>query len=253
MILLLGARLLLNPEQANSWWPWTISPYDAGFLGVFSLAEFSAILVFLVVTCWAPGRLVIPSWFTFTALVAIASLLNHDQFILDRQETRIWFGMYLSSPPLAAWFQWRYRRMPPADPAKLSSTWQHYLQVQAGLMGLFGIGLFIFPSVFGAAWPWSIAGLTAQVYAAMFLTSAVGAAILLRAAASVEVKAYALPQVILGWGAIAALVTVDTALQSAGEATINWGAPGTWAWAVGLYILGASGTLLMVSRSTHAR
>lgn len=240
LILLLSIRLLWDPFGASSWWPWEISPFDALFLGAFSLAELSAILVFLIDTRWAPGRLVVPSWFTFTALVGLLSMLNINLFDLQRQEVQIWFSMYLSAPLLAAYFFWRGWGKPPADARQLPAGWQRYLAFQSLITGLIGIILVFAPQALTACWPGRLEPFTARIFGVIFLTSAVGAYLLRKAAAPVEGLAYALPQAILGLGTVAAFLAVSDRFQPNYPNT-NW----ILIWLFAYILFGAAGVLLM--------
>lgn len=239
LILLLSMRLLRDPFGASSWWPWAISPFEAGFLGAYSLAEASAILVFLFETRWAPGRLVVPSWFTFTALVGLLSLFNLNLFELQQPEDQIWFGMYLSAPLVAAYFLWWGRGRPPADPSRLTAGWRHYLGFQGLAMALIGTALIIAPPALTPCWPWGQEPFTAQVIGVIFLTSAVGAYLLWQATAPVEGLAYALPQGILGLGAVVAVLSVSTELPGILSCT-RWEV----LWLSALTFYGAAGVLL---------
>ena len=212
LILLLGIRLLLSPSSASDWWPWPLTFYDAVFFGSFCLAEAAAILIFLVVTRWAPGRIVIPSWVIFTSLVALVSLINWQRFDSRRPETWVWLGMYITAPLLGAYFWWRYHKYPPALPRRLPTFWQHWLSAQCIIIGLLGAGLLLIPGMLSRAWPWPLDSLTAQVFGAIFLANAVGAFLLLRTAAPIECAAYGLPQAILGLGAVFTLMLANAGI-----------------------------------------
>lgn len=240
LILLLSVRLLRDPFGASSWWPWELSPYDAGFLGVFSLAEASAILIFLIVTRWSPGRLVVPSWFIFTALVGVLSLLNQNLFDLQRREVQIWFAMYLSAPLLAGYFLWWGRGKQPAVPRQLPSGWRKYMRWQALVTGLTGFCLLLAPEAIIPFWPWMLDPFTARIFGIVFVTSAAGAYLLWRAVAPLEGLAYALPQTILGFGAVITFLAINASLQP--DASYSaW----TLLWLLAFTFLGGIGALLL--------
>lgn len=240
IILLLGARLLLVPARVASQWPGPLTPLDARFFAVFCLAEFTAIVIFLAVTRWAPGRLIIPSWFAFTALVAAASLLNVRQFNLERPETWFWLILFVGASVLAGLFLWRYRKLPPAHPTQLSAWWRRVLATQAVLVGLYGAVMLVAPAASFMLWPWPIDDFQAQVYSAIFLTNALGAYLLIRAAAAIELLAFGLPQAILGPGSVIAVATMDQ-----GSMWVAWDSPAAWVWSGLLIVLGAAGLGLL--------
>ena len=60
------------------------------------------------------------------------------------------------------------------------------LLILALVLGLYGLGLFLLPALFGAFWPWPVDSFNGQLYSVVFTTAAVGAVGLCRWAALVE-------------------------------------------------------------------
>jgi hypothetical protein len=79
------------------------------------------------------------------------------------------------------------------------------------------------------------------MYSAIFLTGAVGAYVLWRSAAAVELLLLGVTQIALGFFAILGLIIVN-----ASRHTVNWVQPGTWVW-IGLFaVLMFTGIVMIV-------
>ena len=225
LILITGSSLFLAPNLVGPLWPWELSPFNARFLAAFYLAEMVAIVMLITVNYWAPGRLILPLSLLFTTIVSIASVLHLDQFNRPPRATWAWFIVYVGSVVISAYFVWRYRRLSPADPTPIPQNWRLYLLGQAGVLGLYGVGLLTAPLTFSAFWPWPIDSFHAQVYSAIFITIAAGSLILSRAAAPVEWLTLGLVQAVFGLFAIWGVVIVDSMTHG-----VDWMLPGTWFW-----------------------
>jgi hypothetical protein len=225
LVLIIGSSLFFVPDLIGQRWPWTLSPFNTRFLGAFYLAEMVGVVMLAAVNRWAPGRLALPLSLIFTAVASIATVMHFEQFDPQRRATWLWFILYIGSAIISAYFVWRYRRLPPANPRPVPRKWRSYLVAQGSLVGLYGIGLFAAPLTFSAFWPWPLDGFHAQVYSAIFVTNAAGALILSRAAAPVEWLTLGLAQAVFGLFAILGVVIVDATARR-----VDWALPATWLW-----------------------
>lgn len=225
LVLTIGIGLFFVPELISPRWPWQLSPFNTRFLGAFYLAEMMGVLMLVVINRWAPGRLALPLALIFATVVSVASIAHLDQFDPHRRATWGWFILYIGAAVISAYFVWRYRNLPPADPTPTPRKWGPYLLVQGSIVGLYGVGLFAVPSTFSAFWPWPIDSFHAQVYSSIFVTNAAGALILSRAAAPAEWLTLGLAQAVFGLFAILGVVIVDATAHR-----VDWALPGTWLW-----------------------
>jgi len=246
LVVFAGAGLFFVPDLVIARWPWSLTPFNTRFLGAVYLSELLAVVVAVVVSRWAPGRLLLPQAVAFTAVVTVTSLVNLNRFDPQRPVTWLWFVLYTVPLAILAYYLWRYRRLPPAEPAPPAPPWRAYLLGQAVVLGLYGLGLLVAPGVFAAFWPWPIDSFHGQVYSAVFLTGAVGSFVLSRAAAPVEFLTQGLAQTALGAGAIAGLAIVDAAVHR-----VDWSAFGTWLWIGGFAVILVAGLgMLWQARAT---
>ncbi len=230
LALFVGASLLPAPRLARGAWPWPLTPWDARLLGATYLTALVAIVLLLIVERWALFRLLSPTVITFGAVISLASLLHLDRFDLQRWTTWAWFILSLV-PLLALTYHLRfYRRWRPAEVAPLPAPWRIYLTAQGLTLGLYGLGLFLAPTAFGALWPWPVDAFHGRLYSAPFLAGAVGSLILAQAAAPVEVAALGLLQSLCG---------LPTILIGGLAATSQGSAP--WLWLGGLATLSLAG------------
>jgi hypothetical protein len=110
------------------------------------------------------------------------------------------------------------------------------LQVLTLVLGLYGMGLFLLPALFGAFWPWPVASFNGQLYNLVFTTAAVGAIGVCQWAAPVERLALGVSYAVLGLFTLFSVLIAD-----ATQPRVSWGAPGVWAWIglfAGLFLVG---------------
>jgi hypothetical protein len=248
LVVFAGAGLFFVPDLVTPRWPWSLTPFNTRFLGAVYLSELLAAVVAVVVSRWAPGRLILPQAVTFTAVVTLASLVHLDRFDPQRLVTWLWFVLYTVPLAILAYYLWRYRRLPPAEAAPPAPPWRAYLLGQAVVLGLYGIGLLVAPGLFSAFWPWPIDSFHGQVYSAVFLTGAVGSFVLARAAAPIEFLTQGLAQATLGTCAIAGLAIVDAAVHR-----VDWSAFGTWLWVGAFAVVLVAGLSMLWQAGTTVR
>ncbi|HEX9661688.1 MAG TPA: hypothetical protein VGB27_05330 [Candidatus Binatia bacterium] len=107
-------------------------------------------------------------------------------------------------------------------------------------MAVYGLAQFFAPEFASAFWPWKIDAFHGRMYSAIFLTGAVGAFVLARAAAPIEYFTLGITYGVLGLFAIVGLVVVDASVRS-----VDWSAASTWVWVVAFAISLIAGVALM--------
>ena len=248
LLLLVGGSLFFFPEFARSRWVWSLTPFNTRFLGAIYLASLVGLSMLLVMRRALAVRLMVPMMWVFTTVVVVVSCLQIEQFDLTRRTTAIWFGVYAADCLGSSYYLWHYRKPIFTVSQPLPRRWQRYLQWQAAVLGVYGFGLLLLPAQFGLFWPWPLDALHCQLYSAMFLTGAAGAALLARQATAMEIWAFGLIQLTLSSLVLVGVVIVDLAVRR-----INWGSFGNWAWMGAVLLLAIAGlALVLASRSAIA-
>lgn len=225
VLLVAGVGLLLFPSLLRPLWPWQLSPFNALLLGTVYSASLAATILVVYVGRWAPARVVVPMILIFTAIILIICIFYTDRFDFRRWETWFWFIIYVVIPANAAYHVWLYRKLKPANQLPLPTKWRNVLFVPTFLLGLYGIGLLIVPERASSFWPWPIDDFHGRMYSVLYITPALGALLLFRAAASIELLAAGLTQIVGGAATILGLVIIDNQVSK-----VEWSASGTWLW-----------------------
>ena len=236
-----GFGLFLLPTVASAQWPWQVKPFNTFFLAAVYISSFAAVTVLLWGGRWAPARVGLWMLVFFTTLVLIISLLYLNRFDFHKWATWAWFFLYIVIPLNSVYNLYLYRRLQPANPTPLPSLLKWYLLVQAVVLGLYTIALLIAPVASTTFWPWHIDEFHGRMYSAIFLTGAVGAYVLWRSAAAVELLLLGETQSVLGLFAILGVIIVNASQQ-----TVNWTQPGTWVWIALFAVLMLTGIVMTV-------
>lgn len=224
-----GFGLFLLPAVGIAQWPWQVKLFNTFFLAAVYISSFAAVTVLLWGGRWAPARVGLWMLVCFTTLVLIISVLYLNRFDFHKWATWAWFFLYIVIPLNSAYNLYLNRRLQPVNPTSLPSLLKWYLLVQAVVLTLYTLALLLAPVAFTTFWPWHIDEFHGRMYSAIFLTGAVGAYVLWRSAAAVELLLLGVTQSILGLFAILGVIIVNASQQ-----TVNWTQPGTWAW-IGLF------------------
>jgi hypothetical protein len=196
---------------------------------------------------WAPARIVAPMIFLFTVVVLAVSLMNLDRFDLGHYSSWLWFLLYIGIPANAGYYLWLQRGRKPYVPYPMASPWQMILLAPVALLGLYGLGLLIAPDTFTSFWPWPIDAFHGRMYSVAYLTPAVGALLLWRASAPVELQTMGLTQGVGGLVPLIGLVIVDGNVGG----KVDWAASGTWLWLGSFSILFLTGLGLVWQSRTR--
>ena len=220
-----GIVLFFAPGPAHDIWGWELTPFNTRFLAAVYFASLVAVAALILVRRSAPARLVVPMVFVFTAVVLVVSLVYVSDFTWERPVTWAWFLIFVSVPADAAYFLWKSRRahVPVSRPVAR--------RVRLGLLAVaaagagYGIGLLSAPGTMTSFWPWPIDAFHGRLYSAVFFTLAVGAAVVARGAAPVELATLGFTWAVLGVAQPIGLLVVD-----ADTNRVDWTRAGTWGW-----------------------
>ncbi|PBB82756.1 hypothetical protein CK218_01220 [Mesorhizobium sp. WSM3879] len=248
IVLVVGAGLFFAPVLVKPRWPWAVTPFNARFLGGFYTAEMVVMAALLFWNRWSPGRLVLVMALIFTVIVSVASFINLGYFNFGRKAPWLWFLVYLGSVAVSGLFLWRARARPSAKGVTLRPAWRRYMPVESAVLGLYGVGLLLFPLTFGSFWPWPVDGFHAQVYSAIFLAGAGGIYVVWRSAPREELLVLGLAQLLVGLLAIVGLVITDAAVHR-----IDWAAIGTLCWLALFGWIGISGVFKICAATRYFR
>lgn len=235
-----GGGLFFLPDQLGPLWPWVLAPFNTRFLGAVYLAALAPAIGLAATGRRAPARLVLPMIFGFTAVMLIVSLVYGERFTENPVTIVFWFVIYVVVPAVVLYELWRHRdyllSLKAASPPPL--TW--LLGLQAIVLGVYGMLLLALPGIFGAFWPWPLDDFHARLYSTAFLIPALGAWLLLRGTARLELGLLGLSQVVGNSCIVIGLIVVDAAVQR-----VDWNTTGTLIW-IGLFGGGfAAGALML--------
>jgi hypothetical protein len=178
--------------------------------------------------------------FIFTGGLLIVSLLHVDQFNWVSWSTGGWFVLVLAFPVVTGYYLWRYREQAAPVDYPTPASWRTLLQGLSLALGLYGLGLFLLPGVFGAFWPWPVDNFNGQLYSVVFTTAAIGAFGLSQWAAPVERLTLGAAYAVLGLFSLFGVLIAD-----ADQHVVTWSAPGVWMWCGLFAILFLAGLALI--------
>lgn len=239
IVLIAGPLLLFAPQVIVPRWPWAIAPFNARFLGAIYVAELFSLGVLFIHNRWSPGRAAFAVAFVFTFVVSIASLIHLASFAGIRR-TAVWLILYVGYAALTAGAFCLYRGLPAVPPLAVGARFGKIMQIAGALLVLYGIALFILPSVAAGFWPWGIDGMHGRIYSAVFLAPGIGLLLLASSAAREELLVGGVFMAGLGVFAIIALFLAH--LQTGRASLLS---PGTWAWLILFVAIGALGTQMI--------
>ncbi len=188
-------------------WAWITPPFNARYVGVIYLAALVPLVIFAVSGRWSPGRLVLWEIFVFTAAIMVVMFAYAGRFEWARVATWVFWPLYFFLPVNSAVFLWRLRDWKVPGPLIHARA---ALTVLAVLLGSYGLALLIVPETATDFWPWPVDAFHARIYAATYLTPAVGAWVLRGGAAPAELSTLGATLVTFGVAAILAVPTNTT-------------------------------------------
>lgn len=186
LVLLAGVQLVVFTERTPTHFAWTIQPpLTAAFLGSAYWAaaafEWSAARA----RTWAEARIAVPAVLVFTVLTLVATLLHLDKFhfgssfdVGTQLVTWAWLLIYAVVPVLMVVLWFRQQAAPGVDPPRTHPypMWLRVLVgVQAVVLLVVGIGLFVTPGRTDGWWPWALTPLTSRAVGAWAISLGVAA------------------------------------------------------------------------------
>lgn len=219
-----GLGLLLDVAAVTGVWPWPLKPFNQRFLGALYSAALVAAVWQVAIGRWAPARSITWMILVFTAVVTALSFLHLSRFDFASPPAWIWFVLYVGVCVNAGLHLLWPRGQTPVG-QRPSQRWQLVLAMQAAACFALGLAHLVKPEMSARYWPWPLDTFHAQLYSVVFLTPAVAAWCLRRAATPADWRAQGSTQI--AWGL---LPLVGLLLADAGVRRVDWSAPPTLAW-----------------------
>ena len=241
LLILVGGGLFFFPVLFKSIWLWPLTPFNLRFLGAIYLTALVALTSLVLAKRAALMRLIVPMMWVFTTVVLLVSCVHLEQFNAGRTTTDIWFWLYLIDCIGASYYLGYIKRISFEGLYRLPLAWSIALGVQAGLLGVYGLGLLIFPEATSRSWSWPLDIFHARLYSSIFLTGATGSAMLARRAAAIECRALGLIQAAFSGLVLAGVWVVDSAVKK-----IDWSLGSNWVWLGAIALLGIFGIGLIL-------
>jgi hypothetical protein len=174
-----GFLLFVLTEHTDRFFSWTIEPpLTAAFLGGCYWAACVLIFIASRERLWTAARPAMPPVLAIATLLLVATLIHIDRFHRDSIFGWFWIVVYAIVPPLLLVLLWLERRTPGTHrrPTALAPGLRAALLLQAAVMLVVGVWLFVAPGDAGPAWPWKLTPLTARAVGAFVSGFGVAAA-----------------------------------------------------------------------------
>ena len=175
LLFIAGIQLFVLSEHTDVYFAWTIaSPLTAAFMGAGYWAALIAAYISLRQATSIALRVVGPASIAATGLLGIATFLHLDKFhlaspvLLTRFVTWVWIIVYVVTPFifLVLWSR-QGRGGDDSMGAHPIPRWMRFgYVVQAVLVLIAGIILFLIPAGMVPLWPWSLTPLTSRAVGA---------------------------------------------------------------------------------------
>jgi hypothetical protein len=218
---------ILVPERMDRSFTWAlVPPLHARFVGVSYL--FGG--VYLIACLLARHRSQVSPAFAaigiFTGGLLLVTLLNLEAFDFDLVPVWVWTVSYVVYPVLGFGFAWASRnRDVPVEGPPLEPWARAFLQVQAAVFAVAGVGLLVVRETMVDLWPWPISNGLAQFYGGPFLAYAYVSWAYSRRRAWVEI-APVVPAMLCFTAGTLIVSSIHDELFSADDAA-------TWVWFAG--------------------
>lgn len=186
--LLAGAQFVFTPDRTAEFASWTIAvPIAAASLGYAYASTLPSMVAAIRIDEWRRTRILPAMALVLTTFSLVATFRDLDLFHFDEgpalARTAAWFWMALYSvlPVLnVVALVLQARASSPRRPGPERATWpmgswtRAFFLVQATVLTVMGVGLYVAVETFDVLWPWPITRLAAAVSGAFLLTIATG-------------------------------------------------------------------------------
>lgn len=238
--------LFFLPVLGKDIWAWSIPPFNSRYIGAIYYAAFLPLVVFAIVGRWSPGRLVLWMIFTFTASIGVVMFLHIPNFDWARPATFGFWFLYIFLPINSAIYLYRLRDWQLYDGEDTPTFSRILLWVITVVLGLYGIGLLIAPEAVTSFWPWKIDAFHGHIYAATFITPAMGAWIIRHRSAASERSLLGSILFALGLLALVGVIWTNTTVPE--EKQFSYASLGTWSFLAMNGICSLAGLSLILFR-----
>jgi hypothetical protein len=220
-----AALLLTVPKWGGQdVWAWITPPFNARYVGAIYLGALVPLLIFAATARWSPGRIVLWMIFVFTTVIGVVMLAYAGRFEWARFATWVFWALYVFLPINSAVLLWRLRDLRVPEPLVRMPA---VMTALALAFGGYGLALLVIPEDATRFWPWPVDAFHARIYAATYLTPAVGALVIRRGGTVDEIRTLAATMIVFGIAAVLALLATDPIVPAA--AKVGYDA-GTWAF-----------------------
>jgi len=223
-----AAVLFFAPALGRDIWAWSAAPFNARYIGAIYFAALLPLVVFAWSGRWSPGRVVLWMIFTFTTTIMLAMWVHLDRFEWSRPATWAFWFLYLFLPVNSAAFMVRLRGLPVAHGGRIAAAQDTMVLVIAAALALYGAALLLVPQAATSFWPWPVDAFHGRIYAATFITPAVGAALIRREGSASEYRCVGATLMTLGVLSIVAIAWTSAVV--APERKVDYARLGTWAF-----------------------
>ena len=219
-----GLLLTLPKWGGQDVWAWITPPFNARYVGAIYLGALVPLLIFAATARWSPGRIVLWMIFVFTTVIGVVMLGYADRFEWARFATWVFWALYVFLPINSAVFLWRLRGLRVPGPlVRMPAA----MTALALVLGGYGIALLAIPEAATRFWPWPVDAFHARIYAATYLTPAVGALVIRGGGTPEEIRTLAATMIVFGIAAVLALLATDPIVPAAAKLDYDGG---TWAF-----------------------
>jgi len=217
--------LFLFPRRGGQEvWAWVTPPFNARYVGTIYLGALVPLLALAARGRWFPGRLVLWMILVFTTAIMVVMLASPGRFEWERPATWVFWALYLFLPVNSVVYLWRLRGLPAGERRGARPA----LVALGLLLGLYGLALLVAPERATEFWPWSVDAFHARIYAATFLTPAVGAWLIHDRGGGAEDRTLGATLVVFAVAAVLGVLVTDASVPAA--ARVDYGDAGTWAF-----------------------